>query len=155
MTKETKKERLLTKFTRQNLEQTVYMQSKGRTSDLDLLTTEELQGLYFLFFPNEKPSNVAKRVLQLEQEKEIKRLRSIILSDAQYIGLFTPGNWKRFNDFMTQNSVFKKSLNKYSVDEFPELIKQFKSMRYKFQKNRTTVGSKAWYQFLGLKPSLN
>ncbi|CAA0152098.1 hypothetical protein [Tenacibaculum maritimum] len=155
MAKETQKERLLNKFSKNNLEESVYMQSKGRTSDLDLLTTKELQGLYFMFFPMEKPRNYATKILQLENEKELKRLRSVVLSDAQKIGLYTPGNWNRFNQFMSKNSVFKKSLSHYKIEEFPELIKQFKSMRYKFEKSKTTVGSKAWYQFLGLHPSLN
>ena len=155
MTKEEQKQRLLSKFSKQNLEQSVYMQSKGRTSDLDLLTSEELEALYFMFFPMEKQTNQAKRLLQLEQEKELKRLRSVILSDAQKIGLYTPGDWTRFNQFMLKNSVFKKSLNHYKNNEFPELIKQFKSMRYRFEKSRTVIGSKAWYQFLGLEPSLN
>lgn len=149
------KNRLLSKFSKENLEQSVYMESKGRTSDLDLLTSDEIKALFYLFFPTEKPQNNAKRLLQLEQEKELKRLRSVILADAQYIGLYVPNNWTRFNRFMQQNSVFKKGLNRYSLDEFPELIKQFKSMRYKFDKSKLTTGTSAWYQFLGLKPSLN
>ncbi|MEQ3500632.1 hypothetical protein ABMY20_12815 [Tenacibaculum sp. SSH1-16] len=155
MTKENQKNRLLSKFSRENLEQSVYMQSNGRTFDIDMLTTDELQGLFYLFFPMEKPQKQAKRVLDLEQEKELKRLRSVILSDAQKIGLYTPGDWTRFNEFMSKSSVLKKGLNRYKLDEFPELIKQFKSMRYRFDKSRTVVGSKAWYQALGLTPSLN
>ena len=155
MTKENQKERLLSRFSKESLEYSVYTQSKGRTYDLDLLTSEELQALFFAFFPMENPANQVKKVLQLEQEKELKRLRSVILSDAQRLGLYNPNDWTRFNRFMLNTSVLKKSLNYYKIDEFPELIKQFKSMRYKFEKSRTTVGSSAWYQALGINPSLN
>lgn len=149
------KNRLLSRFSKESLEQSVYMQSKGRTYDIDELTNDELQSLFYMFFPAEKPKHHTQRLYELEIEQELKRLRSVVLADAQYIGLYTPGNWTRFNQFMNYTSVLKKPLNRYEIDEFPELIKQFKSMRYKFNKSKTVVGTSAWFKFLGLKPSVN
>lgn len=156
MFREKVKNKLYARFSKESLKETIWLETKGRTRDIDQLDIKELQRLFYMFFPAEKPKSHAQQVFELNKEKELKRRRSLILSDAQYIGLYVPGDWTRFNRFMKELSPLKKSLNYYKIDEFPELVKQFKSMRYKYDRNKTKVGSKAWYQFLGIKePSVN
>ncbi|CAA0144809.1 conserved hypothetical protein [Tenacibaculum maritimum] len=155
MLRETIKNRLYAKFSVDSLKHTIWLDTNGRTNDIDELKNDELSRLFYMFFPGERPKTYAEQLHQSNKEKEVKRLRSIILSDAQYIGLYVPGDWTRFNRFMKNASPLKKPLNKYQLNEFTELLKQFKSMRYKFDKNKTTVGSSSWYQFLGIKPSVN
>lgn len=149
------KEKLLKKFTAKNLESTILDITKLRTKYMDDMTEMELKELYYLFFPLENPNHNQKRVKQLEEETEVKKKRSIILRDAEYIGLYSSGNWIRFNDFMLNKSTLKKPLNKYKLDEFKELIKQFKSMRWKFDRNKIRVGTTEWFHFIGIKPSIN
>lgn len=155
MIKEEMIKKLHSKFTPKNLEYSIYEQSNKRTYLINELTNSELENLFFLFFPNEKPANPEKELINMQEAHELKRLRSIILNDAQIIGIYKTGDWSVFNRFMLKLSVLKKPLNQYEISEFPMLIKQFKSMRYKFEQKKTEVGSKSWYQFLGLTPSLN
>lgn len=124
--------------------------SGNRTTILEELKRSEIDLLLKIY----RPVPYAEMALKLEQEKELKRLRSIILADAQYIGLYKPGNWTRFNNFMQKRSVLKKGLNRYQLHEFAELIKQFKSMRYKFDRDKLKTGTAAWFSLLGT-PSMN
>jgi hypothetical protein len=142
-------------FSRESMEHSVLMSTQYRTKHLEEMTDKEFESLYFSFFPNEKPHDTNYRIQQLERERELKRLRSIILTDADYMGIYKVGDWTRFNHFMLTKSPLKKSLNKYKVSEFPELIKQFKSMRYRFDKSKTKVGSSAWFHLFGFPPSNN
>lgn len=149
-------QKLHSKFIPSSLEYTVFEQSNKRTYIIEELTNSELQGLFYLFFPNEKPQTTTQKIENLQKNQELKRLRAIILNDAQIMGIYKTGDWSVFNGFMKKISVLKKPLNQYEIEEFPLLIKQFKSMRYKFNKSKTQVGSKSWYQFLGIKqPSVN
>ena len=99
---------------------------KSNTYDIELLTTTEVERLYNRFFPKSTSAEVVAS--RLIDEMELKRLRSIILADAQFVGLYTPSDWTRFNNFMKYKSVFKQPLNAYTLEQFPLLIKQFKSI---------------------------
>ncbi|MBE7686584.1 hypothetical protein F7647_11035 [Tenacibaculum piscium] len=148
-------EELHSKFSISSLEYPVFEQSNRRTSDIEELTESELKALYYLFFPSEKPITIEEELQRMQTQQELKRLRSIILNDAQNIGLYKPDDWQKFNVFMKNKSVLKKPLNSYEICEFPALILQFKSMRHKFKNNKTKVGSADWYTFIGIKPSVN
>ncbi|WP_187477823.1 hypothetical protein [Amniculibacterium sp. G2-70] len=153
MKAEKMKKRLLDRFGR-GLEDSVWMHSHHRTHNLDELDDNELDSFYHLFFPR-KPK-IEDVLTKMEQDKELKRLRAIILKDAHYMGLYNPHDFSGFNAFMEKSSVLKKVLPFYKIDEFPELIKQFKSMRAKYEKDITVVGSKAWHHYHQLPmPSRN
>ena len=143
MTSDQQKQKLLTKFSPLALEEICWSKSKARTGKIDELSPEEMAAVYLMFFPAPKSS------LQLYQEQQqlnhIKSLRSTILKDAQYIGLYDPQDWTPFNDFMVKYSPLKKFLNKYTADEFEPLIRQFKSLRHKYDKESKILLSKAWY----------
>jgi hypothetical protein len=134
------------------LEQAVWLETH-RTSQLLELTDEELNTLYhrFCYTPNYKA--IAEDLLN---ETEVKRLRAIILADAQTMGILKQNNWAYFNKFMKERSPLKKFLRDYTLDELPELVRQFKSMRTKFEKASVKVGSKQWYTLFGIaEPSMN
>lgn len=135
------KDDMIRKFGKFAIGQSVWLHTR-RTSDLEELTPIELESLYNQFFP--QPVH-ADPVVEMYQEQHLKSLRSIILKDAQYIGLYDVQNWDPFNAFMREKSPFKKALNKYTADEFEPLIKQFKSLRSKYDKAAKTPGTKEWY----------
>lgn len=120
---------------------------KPNTYDIETLTLSEVERLYNRFFPKPIPAEAV--VSALAGEIELKRLRSIVLTDAQFVGLYTPDNWTRFNNFMKYRSILKKPLNAYTLDEFPLLIKQFKSIRSKFVSSKMTIGDAQWYNYFG------
>ncbi|MFL0089708.1 hypothetical protein [Tenacibaculum maritimum] len=150
-----KRNQLLSRFSKESLKFTVLEESKGRTNDIDELTEEELSSIFFMLFPSKRIITPERRLLNLEEEKKIRHLRSIILSDAQYIGLYKPNNWTDFNAFMLKKSILKKPLNNYKINEFANLIKQFKAMKSKYDSNKFIPGTKEWYEFIGFRPSLN
>ena len=134
------------------LEQAVWLETH-RTCQLLEATDEELNNLYhrFCYTPNYK--SIAEDLLN---ESEVKRLRSIILADAQAMGILKQNNWAYFNKFMKERSPLKKFLRDYTLEELPELVRQFKSMRTKFEKASVKVGSKQWYILFGIaEPSMN
>ncbi|WPC14636.1 hypothetical protein LEQ04_08585 [Riemerella anatipestifer] len=59
--------------------------------------------------------------------------------------MLEPDEWTKFNAFMLKSSPLKKPLNAYKLGEFEELIKQFKSMRAKYEKRAKVHGTKEWY----------
>lgn len=120
---------------------------KPNTYDIETLTTTEVERLYNRFFP--KPTSAEVVASALAEEIELKRLRSIVLADAQFVGLYTPNNWTRFNNFMKYKSVFKQPLNAYTLEQFPSLIKQFKSIRSKFVHSKMRIGDTEWYNYFG------
>lgn len=144
MEKETMIQALQQKFTPSALEQMVSLERKD-TFNIEVLTYEEVAKLYFRFFPKPKTTQEINELLF--QELELKKLRSIILADAQYMGLYSPNNWLVFNGFMKNRSVLKKPLNEYSIQEMPLLIKQFKSMKTKYIKANIQVYSRQWYEY--------
>lgn len=154
MTKQTMKTKLLQKFSKLALEESCWHKSGGRTGDLDELEASELESLYLMFFPKQKTAN--EIIQEQAMDKYLKNLRSIILKDAQYIGLYDPQDWTSFNEFMKTKSPLKKVLPFYKVDEFDALIKQFKSLKSKYNRESLIPGTKAWYHKNKFpKPSVN
>lgn len=134
------------KFSDSALEQMAYLENRN-TNAIEDLSDEEIARLYFRFFPKQK--TIEEIAVALSDELELKRLRSIVLADAQFVGLYTPDNWMRFNQFMKYKSVFKQPLNAYTLEQFPLLIKQFKSIRSKFIQSKMKVGDTQWYDYFG------
>lgn len=138
------KERLLSRFDGFQIGQNVWLQTH-RTTDIDELTPEELKSMYELFFPSKE-----EQLQKIQEQNRIRELRSIVLKEAQYLGLYTPNSWERFNRFMTERSPLKKRLTAYKESEFPVLIKQLKSMRTKFDQSAKQIGTKEWSRKFGL-----
>ena len=114
---------------------------------------DELKNLFSLLCPEKSP---AEQVFNLQMEQRLKNLRSVILKEASYIGLLEPDNWDRFNAFMKKYSPLKKSLNQYKIDEFEGLIRQFKSMRAKYDKQAKIPFTQQWYHKNKISaPSIN
>lgn len=137
------KKQLQQKFSAQSLEQSVWLHTNYRTGNIEELGAEELESFYYMFFP--KQPTVKQLLMKEYNESRLKGLRSIILKDAQFIGLYDPQDWNPFNDFMNKLSVLKKPLSKYTADEFPDLIKQFKSLKSKYLKASKIPFTKEWH----------
>ncbi|MFK7099495.1 hypothetical protein V3471_00670 [Flavobacterium oreochromis] len=137
---------LCSKFSASALGQAVYMETK-RTTDITELSREEVEALYARFFPKKSAIDF---LFEMEQERELKRLRSVIIKEAQFIGIYSPESWAGFNRFMLHKSIFKKALNEYKIEEFPQLIKQFKSISAKVSKAKLIPHTTAWYNELGI-----
>lgn len=146
MNKQEKINALCNKFDASALGQAVYLETR-RTTNINDLTMQELDILYNRFFPKKTPMDY---VIELAQQNELKRLRSVILKEAQILGIYTPNSWANFNRFMKFKSYLKKPLNDYNIEEFPELIKQFKSMSAKLQKAKLIPHSREWHKEMGL-----
>lgn len=131
------------KFSRSELEPAIWLHTNSRTGNLHELTPEELESLYYMFFP--KHLTVYEELNNQYAEKHLKSLRSIILKDAQYIGLYDPQDWTNFNRFMLELSPLKKALKDYNAEEFEPLIKQFKSLRSKYNRSAKIPGTKEWH----------
>lgn len=121
--------------------------------EIEDLTNEELVALYNRFYPQISDT---EKIFALKMEQKLKSLRAIILADATYIGLLEANSWDKFNQWMLELSPFKKPLNAYKLDEFGPLIKQFKSLRTKYDKKAMISGTEEWYHKHKLpKPSLS
>ena len=154
MTKENMIEKLLNKFPAVSLQDIAWSKSKKRTANVHELLPEELEAVYFMFFP--RPITANDIIKKQQQEQRLRDLRSPILKDAQYIGLYDPQDWTSFNDFMLRYSPLKKQLNKYTEEEFGALSRQFKSLRTKYDNEAKIPGTKAWYHKNKFpKPSAN
>lgn len=138
-------EQLREKFSTSTLEQIAWLETR-RSGDIATLSAQQLEQVYYRFFPK---TNSEKVVQALAQELELKRLRSIVLADAQYLGIYRADSWLAFNGFMKNRSVLKKPLNYYTIEELPLLIQQFKSMRSKFDKAKMQIGSREWFIHFG------
>ncbi|MGP1500772.1 MAG: hypothetical protein ACTTJM_03190 [Bergeyella cardium] len=153
MTQYTMIQRLRDKFGDLSLRTAVEMHTDYNKWEIEELTLEELTSLFHRFFPKE---NLKQHVFNLELDNKVKSLRSIILKDATYIGLLEPDNWNRFNNWMRTLSPLKKPLKDYKFNEFGDLIKQFKSLKTKYNKQAKIPYTKEWYHKHNMpKPSDN
>lgn len=139
--------RLMTLFSKNSFdEQTrhdlVYTFTKGRTKSTKDLSLQEIKALCakmetsFQFIKN----------VDANSEAERKKKRSIVLKIATKVGIHDPNNWSVFNGFMKRNSILKKQLNAYKLDELDRLIKQFRGIESNFEKSAKKVGTKAHSQ---------
>ena len=73
-----------------------------------------------------------------------KKLRSQVLTIATRTGIHDTNDWDKFNRFMIHNSVCKKTLNLYNLDELEKLVQQFRALERNYNKSANKVGTKAW-----------
>lgn len=73
-----------------------------------------------------------------------KKLRSQVLTIATRTGIHDTNDWDKFNRFMLYNSLHKKSLNLYNLEELEELVQQFRALERNYKKSAEKTGTKAW-----------
>lgn len=135
------KDDMIRKFGKFAIGQSVWLHTR-RTTDLEEMTTSEIESLYGQLFPKPVPSDPFDKLVNSLVYRDY---RAIILKEAQYMGIHDPGDWKPFNNFMIKRSVLKKPLPAYKLEEFEALIKQFKSMRSKYDQASKIPGTWEWY----------
>ncbi|MDY3343750.1 hypothetical protein PG326_00580 [Riemerella anatipestifer] len=135
-------QQLKLKFEGSALRAAIEMHTNYEKWQIEDLTSDELAEIYQRFFPRKTATQIA---VEMENKNQLKELRSIVLKEASAIGLLEPDEWTSFNAFMLKSSPLKKPLNAYKLGEFEELIKQFKSMRAKYEKRAKVHGTKEWY----------
>lgn len=146
MTTDIMKIKLMSKFPEKALQQTIWLHTQ-RTGEMDDLNDQEVEKIYHLFFPMQ--ITAAEIIVKQQEQSHLKTLRAIVLTDAQYTGYHDPNNWDVFNNWMLKKSPYKKALKLHSADELEILIRQFKSIRSKFDKKVNIPGTKEWYRKTG------
>lgn len=73
-----------------------------------------------------------------------KKYRSQVLAIATRTGIHDTNNWEKFNRFMLYNSIYKKTLNLYTLDELEELVIQFRALERNYNNSAEKTGTKAW-----------
>lgn len=121
----------------------VYSWTSGRTASTKELYDREMDDLIW------KISNDFNFRNQLNPNLEIERRnkRATVLAIAGRVGFFPEGssNFVAFNSFMVNNSILKKRLEKYLLDELDALIKQFRAIEANYNKSADQPGTKAWH----------
>ncbi|OWP82800.1 hypothetical protein BWK59_13925 [Flavobacterium davisii] len=95
---------LYNKFSASVLETIVNMEFK-RTYDIRELSSEEIEVIYKRFFPEKSTFDSQ---FKKEQDDELKRLKSVILKEAQFIGIYTPESWVTFNRLCSIKASLKR-----------------------------------------------
>lgn len=90
-------------------------------------------------------TSIDKERAALELVKRDKR--AAILAIATRVGFFpeTTSNFDYFNGWMVKNSILKKELWKYTIDELDQLNRQFRGIEAHFNKSAEVAGTKAWH----------
>jgi hypothetical protein len=116
----------------------IYSFTDGRTK-----STRELYDLELTQLVNEL-NKIEKASGELALQLALKEKRAIVLAIAQRVGIHEGTNFDKFNAFMEARSILKKRLNKYTIDELDQLIKQFRGLEANFTKSAENAGTKAW-----------
>lgn len=117
--------------------------TEGRTT-----STRDLFDIELTELVNQLNSKTSTRS-EVELKIALKEKRAIVLSIAQRVGIHEGTNFDKFNAFMEARSILKKALNKYTIDELDQLIKQFRGLEANFQKSAENAGTKAWNKVNG------
>ena len=92
----------------------------------------------------------SEQSLSAEIELIMKRKRSVILTIATKTGIKEADSWTKFNNWMLNSSIYKKSLHAYEYDELDELNKQFRALEINYNNSAEKFGSKAWHHATGI-----
>lgn len=125
----------------------VYTFTGGRTTSVTDLSPQELQ---------EFCNRLQNKVNSGDLEILMRQKRSTVLTIATRTGIKEPDSWSKFNLWMNNSSVFKKSLNLYNFDELDQLIRQFRGLESNYKQSAAKPGTKAWHHNTGIpRPSEN
>jgi hypothetical protein len=121
----------------------VYGWTGGRTASSKEMYGHEIDVILKRF--ENGLSSVDKEKAALELVKRDKR--AAILAIATRVGFFPDGssNFDYLNAWMLKNSVLKKELWKYTIDELDQLHRQFRGIEANFERSAATPGTKAWH----------
>lgn len=142
MTTTKMKTALLDKFGEYAVSQSVWLQTH-KTTDIDELSQEEVQIIYYRFFP--KQPELKEQLNYAKSQELLKTKRSTILTIATRIGLKDADSWDKFNQWMLKSSVWKKALKDYTLEELKSLEKQMRAAESNYRKSAEKVGNRAWY----------
>lgn len=129
----------------------VFAWTEGRTqSSLDL-NDDELRDICFkLEHQYDAPA------FDWHIETYCRKMRSQVLKIATETGIKETDSWVNFNRFMLNHSIFKKELKAYTLQELPELVRQFRGIERHYQQSAIHPGSKAWHHAHHLpEPAVN
>lgn len=127
----------------------IYSFTEGRT-----ISTRDLFDIELNELINQLNGNTSSRS-EVELKIELKEKRAIVLAIAQRVGIHEGTNFDKFNAFMEARSILKKRLNKYTIDELEQLIKQFRGLEANFNKSAENAGTKAWNKTNGFSQLSN
>lgn len=121
----------------------VFEWTNGRTSSSKLMYDYEID--YVINNLTKGFTDPAKELAALDIVKRDKR--AVILAIAGRVGFFpdNSSNFDYLNAWMVKNSILKKELWKYKVDELDALTKQFRGIEAHFDKSAAVPGTKAWH----------
>lgn len=123
-------------FDAESRHELVYSYTEGRTK-----STRELYDIELNELVNQL--NAVETHDRASLQIALKEKRTIVLAIAQRVGIHKGTNFDKFNAFMEARSILKKALNKYTIDELDQLIKQFRGLEANFQKSAENAGTKA------------
>jgi len=117
----------------------IYSFTEGRT-----ISTRDLFDLEMTELVNQLQGGSVETHDRASLQIALKEKRAIVLAIAQRTGIHEGTSFSKFNAFMEARSILKKRLNKYTLDELDQLIKQFRGLEANFQKSAENAGTKAW-----------
>ena len=131
----------------------VYAWTQGRTDSTKDLFEKELDDILWKLQNDSFFAGNIPHTTNAMMELELKRKRSNVLAIAQRCGLHEGTSFEKFNGFMEKCSIHKKRLNKYTIDELDELLKQMRKLEANFKASAQKAGTKAWHEHFGIPQS--
>ena len=128
----------------------VYGWTGGRTESTRELTDKELADILWKLQNDAFFASNLKRSGNALVENAMRQKRSTVLAIAQRCDIHTGKDFARFNGWMRERSIHKKSLAKYTFDELDELIKQLHAVETNLKRSAEKAGTKAWYKHYGI-----
>ena len=121
----------------------VFVWTEGRTTSSKEMFDHEID--FVINSLNHNLTDASREMAALELVKRDKR--AVVLAIAGRVGFFPDGssNFNYFNSWMQKNSLLKKDLYKYTIDELDALQKQFRGIEANFNKSAEVPGTKAWH----------
>ena len=125
----------------------IYGHTHGRTGSSKELTEAEWRDLMWKFDNEATARNNPLAFADALLKEAVRQKRATVLAIAGRVGFFpeNSSNFDYFNGWMLKNSILKKELWKYSLDELPALLRQFRGIEANFERSAKEPGTKAWH----------
>jgi len=125
----------------------VFGLTQGRTASSRELTEKEWRDLMWKFANDPIARNNPRALAEALLREALRQKRATVLAIAGRVGFFpeNSSNFDYFNAWMLKNSVLKKELWNYRVDELDDLMRQFRGIEANFEKSAKEPGTKAWH----------
>lgn len=122
----------------------VYSFTSGRTQSSRELFDNEIDDLLWKLQHDSQFRDNIPLASSLMLEHSLKQKRSAVLAIAQRTGLHSGTDFAKFNGWMENHSIMKKRLNKYTLEELEELLRQLRKLEANYNKSAENPGTKAW-----------